>query len=87
MIIFNQTLVSSDENSTIEYSDSASSSSIIITIIILSFLSVSGWIFMSYALFGRSEAYRTKPEDQHGVAHPVNDSERSNLYECTTDFE
>ena len=51
-------------NSTIELTDS-SSVSIILTIIILSCLSISGWIFMSYALFGRSEAYRSKPGDQN----------------------
>ncbi|UJR13946.1 hypothetical protein I4U23_000949 [Adineta vaga] len=51
-----------------------SSSSIIITIVILSFLSISDWIFMSYASFGRSEAYRRKPEDQHGISHCMNNS-------------
>lgn len=57
---FNQTYL----NSTIELDDS-SSLSIILTIIILSCLSILGWIFMSYALFGRSEAYRSKPGDQN----------------------
>lgn len=55
-------------NSTVEIYTS-SSFSIIITIIILSVLSLSGWIFMSYALFGRSEAYRAKPEDYFGTSN------------------
>lgn len=63
-----ETLHSSYENSTIEIYDTSASSTII-TIIILSCLSIFGWIFMSYALFGRSEAYRTKPDDQHGSSH------------------
>ena len=41
-----------------------SASSAILTIVILSLLSISGWIFMSYALFSRSEAYRIKPNEQ-----------------------
>ena len=80
MIIVNNSLLSTTEshvNSTIEIPDTSSSSTII-TIIILSFLSISGWIFMSYALFSRSEAYRTKPDDQHGVSHHINDSDRLN---------
>lgn len=46
--------------------DEDSSISTITTIIILSILSICGWIFMSYALFNRSEAYRRKPDDQFG---------------------
>ncbi|CAF1496858.1 unnamed protein product [Adineta ricciae] len=80
MIIKNNSFYSTPEsiysqlNSTTQIDD-RSSTSTIITIIILSFLSISGWIFMSYALFGRSEAYRTKPDDQHGVSHYLNSSE------------
>lgn len=32
---------------------------------------------MSYALFGRSEAYRTKPDDQYGSTHHGNDAENA----------
>ncbi|CAF2643927.1 unnamed protein product [Rotaria sp. Silwood2] len=85
MIIVNNSLLSKNTtiqsvhsylNSTNEIHDTSSSSTII-TIIILSFLSVSGWIFMSYALFGRSEAYRTKPDDQYGVSHHTDNPDRS----------
>lgn len=76
MIIRNNSFLSY-ENSTVAIAD-ASGSSTIITIIILSFLSISGWIFMSYALFGRSEAYRTKPDDQFGTTHHTNDSDNAN---------
>ena len=90
MIIINNSLLStttiksfdSYENSTIEIYDTSSSSSsstTIITIIILSFLSISGWIFMSYALFGRSEAYRTKPDDQYGVSNHTDNSNPNNF--------
>ncbi|CAF3170582.1 unnamed protein product [Rotaria socialis] len=64
-------------NSTVEIYNS-SSLSIIITIVILSFLSISGWIFMSYTLFGRSEAYRAKPDDQFGSSNLTNNSDRAN---------
>jgi hypothetical protein len=73
-------------NSTIEINDT-SSLSIILTIIILSCLSISGWIFMSYALFGRSEAYRTKPDDQYGLSHHVNNSDGSNANDFIVDLD
>jgi hypothetical protein len=73
-------------NSTIEINDT-SSLSIILTIIILSCLSISGWIFMSYALFGRSEAYRTKPDDQFGISNPTNYSDRTNGNEFFVDLD
>ena len=90
MIIINDSLLStttieltySSQNSTIEIYDTSTSSTII-TIIILSFLSISGWIFMSYALFGRSEAYHTKPDDQHGISH----SNRTNSNDFIVDFD
>ena len=78
--------VYSNLNSTIEIYD-ASSSSAILTIIILSFLCISGWIFMSYALFSRSEAYRRKPDDQYGVSHHVNNSDRSNYNDFIIDLD
>lgn len=90
MIISNDTLTLStttiataviSDNSTIESNDS-SSSSIILTIIILSCLSISGWIFMSYALFGRSEAYRLKPDD-----HSMNFSDTTNGNDFFVDFD
>ena len=56
-------------NSTLE-TNSISSFSTIFIIIILSCLSISGWIFMSYALLGRSEAYRAKPDDPFGSSNP-----------------
>jgi hypothetical protein len=84
MIIINDSFLlttATSANSTIEINDT-SSSGIILTIIILSFLSVSGWIFMSYALFGRSEAYRSKPDDQN-----TNFSDRTNGNDFFADFE
>jgi hypothetical protein len=42
---------------------------------------------MSYALFGRSEAYRTKPDDQYGVADHTNNSDRSNANDFTVDLD
>jgi len=96
MIIINNSLLStttttiesvySYRNSTIEIHDTSSSSTIL-TIIILSFLSISGWIFMSYALFGRSEAYRTKPDDQYGLSHHVNNSDGSNANDFIVDLD
>jgi hypothetical protein len=93
MIIVNDTLlltvttsVNSYMNSTVEINDT-SSFSIILTIIILSCLSISGWIFMSYALFGRSEAYRSKPEDQFGSTNPTNNSDRANDNDFFVDFD
>jgi Kef-type K+ transport system membrane component KefB len=68
--------IASPMNATNELYDTSSSSTII-TIAILSFLSIAGWIFMSYALFNRSEAYRTKPDDQHGVSHYMSNSDSS----------
>lgn len=70
------------ENSTNETHDT-SSSSIILTIIILSCLSISGWIFMSYALFGRSEAYRSKPDDPQSA----NFSDRNDGNDFFGDFD
>jgi hypothetical protein len=85
MIIINDsfllTTTTTYDNSTIEIDDT-SSSGIILTIIILSCLSISGWIFMSYALFGRSEAYRSKPDDQTG-----NYSDRTSGNDYFMDFE
>ncbi|CAF0962666.1 unnamed protein product [Adineta steineri] len=70
------TFITSYLNSTMNTDDIPSSSfGIILTIIILSLLSISGWIFMSYTLFGRSEAYRTKPDDP---LNPANNSDRPN---------
>ncbi len=96
MIIVNNSLVSTStttiepilsyRNSTIEINDNSSFSTII-TIIILSFLSISGWIFMSYALFGRSEAYRTKPDDQYGVSHHINNPDKSNADNFLVDLD
>ncbi|CAF1001531.1 unnamed protein product [Adineta steineri] len=93
MIIINDSLLltstttsHSDLNSTNEIYDTSSSSTII-TIIILSCLSISGWIFMSYALFSRSEAYRRKPDDQYGVSHYVDNPERSIYSDFITDFD
>ncbi len=74
------------QNSTIEIYDTSSFSTII-TIIILSFLSISGWIFMSYALFGRSEAYRTKPDDQYGVSHYIDNTDGSNPNDFIVDLD
>ena len=54
-----------------------SSTGAILTIIILSFLSIFGWIFMSYALFGRSEAYRIKPDDHYPLSPHVDNCPRS----------
>lgn len=73
-------------NTTIEIHDT-SSWSIIVTIIILSCLSISGWIFMSYALFSRSEAYRTKPEDQFNSSNRSDNSDRGNTNDFFGDFE
>ena len=84
MIIMNDSFIlttTAYANSTIEIDDT-SSSGIILTIIILSFLSISGWIFMSYALFGRSEAYRSKPDDHNG-----NFSDRADGNDFFADFE
>ena len=67
-------------NSTTETSDSSSSSGIILTIIILSILSISGWIFMSYTLFGRSEAYRTKPEDPFSSSTPTDRTDGTEFF-------
>ena len=53
-----------------------SSTGAIITIIILSFLSIFGWIFMSYALFGRSEAYRIKPDDHFAISPHIDSCPR-----------
>lgn len=72
-------------NSTIEINDSSSST--IITIIILSVLSVCGWIFMSYALFGRSEAYRTKPDDPHGMSSQTNDYDKGYFSDVVTELD
>ena len=84
MIIVNNSLLLTttesfhlSSNSTYEIEDTSSFGTII-TIIILSLLSISGWIFMSYALFGRSEAYRTKPDDQYGLSNHANYSGQSN---------
>jgi hypothetical protein len=90
MIIVNSTLLltstsTTESNSTIVIHDTSSFSTIL-TIIILSFLSISGWIFMSYALFGRSEAYRTKPDDPYGASHNTNDFDRSNPADFTVDL-
>ncbi|UJR33238.1 hypothetical protein I4U23_020693 [Adineta vaga] len=93
MIILNNsslsttTIISIDSylNSTIDTSDTQpSSSGIILTIIILSLLSISGWIFMSYTLFSRSEAYRTKPEDP--FSSPTN-SDRTDGHEFFISFD
>jgi hypothetical protein len=73
-------------NSTNEIHD-ASSSTTIITIIILSLLSIAGWIFMSYALFSRSEAYRTKPDDQYGVSHHITNSDQSSPQHFLVDLD
>ena len=86
IILNNTTSINSYLNTTIEINDT-SSSSIILTIIILSCLSISGWIFMSYALFGRSEAYRGKPEDDFGSSNPTNISDRTNGNDFFVDFE
>jgi hypothetical protein len=87
MIIVNNSLLSTESvNSTIEI-DGTSSSSTIITIIILSFLSISGWIFMSYALFSRSEAYRTKPDDQYGTSNHLNNLDRLNTNDFLVDLD
>ena len=79
MIIVNNSFFSTSVNpylnSTIDTSDISSSFGIILTIIILSCLSISGWIFMSYTLFGRSEAYRTKPDDPF---NSIGSSDRTN---------
>jgi hypothetical protein len=93
MIIINNSLLSTTtvqsvhayKNSTIEIYDTSSSGTII-TIIILSLLSISGWIFMSYALFGRSEAYRTKPDDQYGTRH-MNNPDTSNSNDFIADID
>ncbi|CAF1372632.1 unnamed protein product [Didymodactylos carnosus] len=61
---------------------SAIQTSIIITIIILSLLSISGWIFMSYALFGRSEAYRSKPDN-----YPMGDTNQGDTMETNDYFQ
>jgi hypothetical protein len=42
---------------------------------------------MSYALFGRSEAYRTKPDDQFGISNPTNYSDRTNGNEFFVDLD
>ncbi|CAF1441423.1 unnamed protein product [Rotaria sp. Silwood1] len=73
-------------NSTIEIHDTSAVSTII-TIIILSILSVSGWIFMSYALFGRSEAYHTKPDDQFGASLHTNNPDGPNPNDFTADLD
>ncbi len=94
MIIVNNSLLSTTtvvsvhlyQNSTIEIYDTSSFSTIV-TIIILSFLSISGWIFMSYALFSRSEAYRTKPDDQYGVSHHINNPDKSNADNFLVDLD
>jgi hypothetical protein len=86
IILDNTTSVNSYLNSTIEINDTASSS-IILTIIILSCLSISGWIFMSYALFGRSEAFRRKPDDEFGSSNPTNNSDRTNGNDFFVDFD
>ncbi|CAF1197631.1 unnamed protein product [Rotaria sordida] len=91
MIIVNNSLLLKNTtiesiHSTIEFHDTSSVSTII-TIIILSFLSISGWIFMSYALFGRSEAYRTKPDDQYGISHSTNNLDRSNPNDFIADLD
>jgi hypothetical protein len=80
------TSIDSPLNSTVEINDT-SSYSIILTIIILSCLSISGWIFMSYALFGRSEAYRSKPEDQFDSSNPTDYSNRANGNDYFVDFD
>jgi hypothetical protein len=72
-------------NSTFEIHDTSSSSAIL-TIVILSFLCLSGWIFMSYALFSRSEAYRRKPDDQYGVSH-ISNSDRANNNDFIIDLD
>ena len=75
-------------NTTGEPSDGSSSvSSTIITIVILSLLSVFGWIFMSYALFGRSEAYRSKPDDHFVMSPGTTDHHRSNRTDVIADFD
>jgi hypothetical protein len=86
IILNNTTSIDSYLNSTVEINDT-SSSSIILTIIILSCLSISGWIFMSYALFGRSEAYRRKPEDDFGSSNPADISDRTNGNDFFVDFD
>ncbi|CAF1010224.1 unnamed protein product [Rotaria sp. Silwood1] len=73
-------------NSTVEINNT-SSFSIILTIIILSCLSISGWIFMSYALFSRSAAFHAKPEDQFGSSNPTNNSDRPTGNEFFFDFD
>ncbi|CAF2835022.1 unnamed protein product [Rotaria sp. Silwood2] len=74
-------------NSTVVEINDTSSFSIILTIIILSCLSISGWIFMSYALFGRSEAFRAKPEDQFGSSNLTNNSARPTSNDFFFDFD
>lgn len=85
MIVVNNSLLSqtatiesirSYRDSTAEFHDTSSTSTII-TIIILSLLSICGWIFMSYALFSRSEAYRTKPDDQYSISYQTSNQDRS----------
>ena len=84
MILPNQSLIFG--NATVEIHDT-SSWSIIVTIIILSCLSISGWIFMAYALFSRSEAYRTKPEDQFNSSMRSDNQDRGNTNDFFGDFE
>lgn len=78
--------VQSNLNSTIEIYDTSSSSTIL-TIVILSLLCVSGWVFMSYALFSRSEAYRRKPDDQYGISHHVDNLDSSNQNDFIIDLD
>jgi hypothetical protein len=68
-------------------SSPSSMTSTIITIVILSLLSIFGWIFMSYALFGRSEAYRSKPEDNFAMATSTTDRNGSNRTDLIADFD
>jgi hypothetical protein len=42
---------------------------------------------MSYALFGRSEAYRSKPDDHFGSSNPTNNSDRADGNDYFVDFE
>lgn len=87
MILINATDNSNETNrtevdlhTTLGISD-GSSAGTILTIVILSFLSIFGWIFMSYAVFGRSEAYRIKPDDHFGMTPPLNSCPRSHRNE------
>ena len=42
---------------------------------------------MSYALFGRSEAYRTKPDDQYGASYHANNPDSSNPQDFLVDLD